>query len=167
MRPWTVLVLLGAAMLGLSAVGAGTEVAGGASIAAAAHIGGIAFAGLYMRTPPAASIERLRQRISPAPDYPQDETPRAIPRTLPRSRSTAQQRDDVDEIVAKSNAVAAQQPQPMHRALAAQLPAVREEPVGELDRVLDKISLEGLESLTPAERAVLDEMARRLRDEGR
>jgi membrane associated rhomboid family serine protease len=167
MRPWTVLVLLGAAMLGLSAMGAGAEVAGGASIAAAAHIGGIAFAWLYMRTPPAASIERLRQRISPAPDYPQDETPRAIPRTLPRSRSTAQQRDDVDEIVAKSNAVAAQQPQPMHRALVAPLAPVREEPVGELDRVLDKISLEGLESLTPAERAVLDEMARRLRDEGR
>jgi hypothetical protein len=167
MRPWTVLVLLGAAMLGLSAAGAGADVAGGAPIAAAAHVGGIAFAWLYMRTPPAASIERLRQRISPAPDYPQDETPRAIPRTLPRSRSTAQQRDDVDEIVAKSNAVAAQQPQPMRRALAAPLASVHEEPVGELDRVLDKISLEGLESLTPAERAVLDEMARRLRDEGR
>jgi hypothetical protein len=55
----------------------------------------------------------------------------------------------------------------MHRALSAPLPPVREEPVGELDRVLDKISLQGLESLTPAERAVLDEMARRLRDEER
>jgi len=72
-------------------------VAGGERIAYAAHIGGIAFAWLYMRTPPAASIERLRQRISPAPDYPQDETPRAIPRTLPRART---QRDEVDEIVA-------------------------------------------------------------------
>jgi len=38
----------------------------------------------------------------------------------------------------------------------------REERVAELDRVLDKISQEGLDSLTPAERAVLDEMARRL-----
>ena len=34
-----------------------------------------------------------------------------------------------------------------------------------VDRVLDKISLQGMESLTPTERAVLDEMARQLRDE--
>jgi hypothetical protein len=117
-----------------------------------------------MRTPPAASIERFRQRISPAPDYSQDETPRAIPRTLPRTRSNTQ-RDDVDEIVAKSKAVAAQQPRPATRALVAPVPPPREEGVAELDRVLDKISLEGLESLTPAERAVLDAMAKRLRGE--
>jgi hypothetical protein len=44
----------------------------------------------------------------------------------------------------------------------------REERVDELDRVLDKISREGLGSLTPAERTVLDEMAKRLRgEEGR
>jgi rhomboid family protein len=165
MRPWTVLMLLGGLMLGLGAVGAGAAVAGGAPIAYLAHVGGIAFAWLYMRTPPAASIERFRQRISPAPDYPQDETPRAIPRTLPRSR-TGTQRDDVDEIVAKSKAVAAQQPRPMTRLVATPAPRPREEGVAELDRVLDKISLEGLDSLTAAERAVLDEMARRLRKEG-
>ena len=114
MRPWTMIVLLGGAILALGTIGAGAEVAGGARIAYAAHVGGIAFAWLYMRTPPAASIERLRQRISPAPDYPHDETPRAIPRTLPRART---QRDDVDEIVAKSKAVAAQQQQrPQARA---------------------------------------------------
>jgi membrane associated rhomboid family serine protease len=163
MRPWTVLVLLGSTILITGAFAAGATVAGGERIAYLAHIGGIAFAWLYMRTPPAASIERFRQRISPAPDYPQDETPRAIPRTLPRTRNSAQ-RDDVDEIVAKSKAVAAQQPRPMTRALVAPVPP-REDRVAELDRVLDKISLEGLESLTPAERAVLDEMARRLRGE--
>jgi hypothetical protein len=38
--------------------------------------------------------------------------------------------------------------------------------VAELDRVLDKISLEGIDSLTSDERAVLDEHARRLRGEG-
>src|SRR5215208_542381 len=163
MRPWTVLMLLGGAILVMGAIDAGAEVAGGARIAYLAHIGGIAFAWLYMRTPPAASIERLRQRISPAPDYPHDETPRAIPRTLPRARGNTQ-RDDVDEIVAKSKAVAAQQPRPMTRTLAAPVPP-REEGVAELDRVLDKISLEGLESLRPAERAVLDDMAKRLRGE--
>ena len=162
-RPWTATVLLGGVILALGAVGAGAPDAGGERIAYAAHIGGIAFAWLYMRTPPAASIERLRQRISPAPDYPQDETPRAIPRTLPRART---QRDEVDEIVAKSKAVAAQQ-RPAARAVAAPLPATREDDAAELDRVLDKISLGGLESLTAAERAVLDETAKRLRGEGR
>ncbi|HEX7978845.1 MAG TPA: rhomboid family intramembrane serine protease, partial [Gemmatimonadaceae bacterium] len=101
MRPWTVLVLLGALILGVGAMGAGAEVAGGVRIAYLAHMGGIAFAWLYMRTPPAASIERLRQRISPAPDYPNEVPPRAIPRTLPRQRDGGQ-REEVDEIVAKS-----------------------------------------------------------------
>ena len=164
MRPWSVLMLLGSAILVSGAIDAGAAVAGGERIAYVAHVGGIAFAWLYMRTPPAASIERFRQRISPAPDYAQDETPRAIPRTLPRTRTNTQ-RDDVDEIVAKSKAVAAQQqPRPMARALVVPVPP-REEGVAELDRVLDKISLEGLESLTPAERAVLDAMAKRLREE--
>jgi membrane associated rhomboid family serine protease len=162
-RSWTAIVLLGGAMLALGAVGAGAPVAGGAQIAYAAHIGGIAFAWLYMRTPPAASIERLRQRISPAPDYPQDETPRAIPRTLPRARA---QRDEVDEIVAKSKAVAAQQQRPVTRATTTAVPARHVDEVAELDRVLDKISSRGLESLTAAERAVLDDSARRLRGEG-
>ena len=162
-RPWTVLMLLGGAILVSGAFGAGAPIAGGERIAYVAHVGGIAFAWLYMRTPPAASIERFRQRISPAPDYPQDETPRAIPRTLPRSRTNTQ-RDDVDEIVAKSKAVAAQQPRPLTRAIVAPAPP-REERVAELDRVLDKISVEGLESLTPAERAMLDDMAKRLRSE--
>ena len=165
MRPWTVLMLLGGAILVMGTIDAGAQVAGGARIAYLAHVGGIAFAWLYMRTPPAASIERLRQRISPAPDYPHDETPRAIPRTLPRARSGTQ-RDDVDEIVAKSKAVAAQQQRPMTRALVTPVQTPREERVAELDRVLDKISLEGLESLTAAEHAVLDEMAKRLREDG-
>jgi hypothetical protein len=164
MRPWMAVVLLGAAIMTLGVIGAGAPVAGGVRMAYAAHVGGIAFAWLYMRTPPAASIERLRQRISPAPDYPQDETPRAIPRTLPRARA---QRDDVDEIVAKSKAVAAQQQRPVTRTLATPASGTRGEGAAELDRVLDKISLEGVGSLTPAERAVLDETARRLRAEGR
>jgi membrane associated rhomboid family serine protease len=156
-RSWTAIVLLGT-------IGAGTPVAGGERIAYAAHIGGIAFAWLYMRTPPAASIERLRQRISPAPDYPHDETPRAIPRTLPRART---QRDEVDEIVAKSKAVAAQQQRPAARTVATPMPISHADDATELDRVLDKISLQGLESLTAAERAVLDDSAKRLRGEGR
>jgi hypothetical protein len=41
----------------------------------------------------------------------------------------------------------------------------KEPHTADLDRVLDKISAAGIESLSPADRAVLDEMARRLRGE--
>src|SRR5215208_1973861 len=138
MRPWSMQMLLGGAILVSGAWGAGTAVAGGERIAYIAHVGGIAFAWLYMRTPPAASIERLRQRISPAPDYPHDETPRAIPRTLPRARGNTQ-RDDVDEIVAKSKAVAAQQQRPITRALVTPVQTPREERVAELDEMAKRL----------------------------
>ena len=88
--------------------------------------------------------------------------PRAIPRTLPRARA---QRDEVDEIVAKSKAVASRK-RPPARAMVAPVHTPGEARVAELDRVLDKISSDGLESLTNDERAMLDEMARQLRGEG-
>jgi membrane associated rhomboid family serine protease len=161
MRAWTMVMLFATATLALGVAGA-TEAAGSAAgIAYLAHLGGLAFSWLYLRTPPGASIERLRQRISPAPDY-NDEPPRAIPRTLPRARA---QRDEVDEVVAKSKAIAAQK-RPSGRAVVTPVRTSRELRAEEVDRVLDKISSEGLESLTEDERTVLDEMARRLRGEG-
>ena len=127
-----------------------------------AHAGGFAFAWLYFRAPPAASLDRLRQRISPAPDYQDEVPPRAIPRTLPRART---QRDEVDEIVAKSKAVASQN-RPTTRTVAT-APRRRDDArIAELDRLLDKISSTGLESLSMEERAVLDSSAKRLRGEG-
>jgi membrane associated rhomboid family serine protease len=167
-RAWTVVLLFAVANMALGMVGAG-DVPGGDRVVYLAHLGGLAFGWLYFRTPPAASIERLRQRISPAPDYQDEVPPRAVPKTLPRQRGGVQ-RDEVDEVVAKSNAIAAQQQpgqpkQPMARAAHA-LPPVTETRRTELDRVLDKISAGGLASLSAADRAVLDEMARRLRDEG-
>lgn len=154
-------LLLSVALLAIGIMSAADAGAGSDRMVYLAHLGGLAFGWLYLRTPPAASIERLRQRISPAPDYPDEAPPRAIPRTLPRQRA---QRDEVDEIVAKSKAVAAQHP-------AARATATPSRPSGdvrtaELDRVLDKISSHGIASLTSEERAVLDAMARRLRGEG-
>jgi membrane associated rhomboid family serine protease len=161
MRAWTMVMLFAVANLALGVAGA-TEVGGStAGVTYLAHAGGMAFGWLYLRTPPGASIERLRQRISPAPDY-QDEPPRAIPRTLPRARA---QRDEVDEIVAKSKAIAAQK-RPTPRTMVTPARTSRELRAEELNRVLDKISSAGFESLTEDERAVLDDMARRLRTEG-
>ena len=160
-RAWTLVLLLLAANLAAGMQGTSSPAAGGNGWIYLAHLGGLAFGWLYFRTPPAASLDRLRQRISPAPDY-QDETPpRAIPRTLPRART---ERDDVDEIVAKSKAVVARK-RPGARAGVTPVRSSHEAYAAELDRVLDKISSSGLESLSGDERAVLDEMARRLRGE--
>lgn len=158
-RAWAVIVFFAIANLTL---GSTETAAAGDRLLYLAHFGGLAFGWLYFRTPPAASIERLRQRISPAPDEQNETPPRAIPRTMPRQRA---QRDEVDEIVAKSNAVAAQRPGV--RALLASSRASGEFRTAELDRVLDKISAAGLESLTTDERALLDAVAKRLRGENR
>ena len=162
MRAWAIGALLIAANLALGIVGPEDPASGAKGWIYLAHAGGLAFGWLYFRTPPAASLDRLRQRISPAPDYPDEAPPRAIPRTLPRART---QRDEVDEIVAKSKAVANQN-RPVTRVLTA-APRRREDArVAELDRLLDKISSAGLESLSVEERALLDESAKRLRGEG-
>jgi membrane associated rhomboid family serine protease len=160
-RAWTMLALFAIANLGLGMLDAGAAT-GGDRVVYLAHLGGLAFGWLYFRTPPAASIERLRQRISPAPDYQDEAPPRAIPRTLPRQRA---QRDEVDEIVAKSKAIAAQQ-RPVARVVLDPMRISLEAHAAELNRVLDKISSKGLASLTPDERTLLDETAKRLRGEG-
>ena len=161
MRAWALVLLLLAANLAAGILGSSDPGTGGSGWVYLAHLGGLAFGWLYFRTPPAASLDRLRQRISPAPDYQDEAPPRAIPRTLPRARA---QRDEVDEIVAKSKAVAAQK-RPSARAVVTPVRTSREARAAELDRVLDKISSSGLESLSSDERAVLDEMARRLNNE--
>jgi membrane associated rhomboid family serine protease len=128
-----------------------------------AHLGGLAFAFMYLRTT-SGSIERLRQRMSQVPDI-TDEPPRAIPRTHPR-RSDQRDRDrdrergqEIDEIVARSNAMVAKRPSGV--PTLARKPVER--PSDELDLVLDKISEQGLESLTRDERKLLEEFSRKLR----
>lgn len=128
---------------------------GGTDVAYFAHLGGFIVAWLYMRTPPSVSIEQLRQRISQVPDT--EDPPRAIPRALPRSRERV---EEVDEIVAKSKAIAAKRPTAVTPARKA---APRDLKAEDVNRVLDKISAEGLDSLTSEERAILEEMSRRLR----
>jgi len=131
---------------------------GGDGVAYFAHLGGMAFSFLYLKKPQHVSIEQLRKSVSPAPDVGDDMSPRAAPRT-PRAR----QRDEVDEIVAQSRAAVAKRP-------AKMTPPKRAEPQRdtrgeEMDRVLDKISRQGIESLTASERKLLEERSRELRKE--
>ncbi len=137
-------------VMGLLATAGGA----GANIAYFAHVGGVVAAYAYMRMSASGAMDNVRQRVANLPDA--DEPPRAIPRTLPRSRDRV---DEVDDIVAKSKAIAAKRP-------AALTPRARrqEAKADELNRVLDKISEQGIESLTSDERRVLEDMSKKLRD---
>lgn len=126
----------------------------GSQVAYMAHLGGLAFAWFYLRTPSAQSLDRLRQRISPVADLP-DETPRAVPRSMPRPRERT---NASDEAVAKSKAVVAKRP-----AAPPAVRAAKDAKADALDHVLDKISATGIESLTSEERRLLEEMSKRLR----
>lgn len=132
--------------------------ASGSSVAYTAHLGGLAFAWFYLRTPSAQSLDRLRQRISPVADTP-DEPPRAIPRSAPRPRERTNDRGSAsDEAVAKSKAVVVKRHAPQA------LPRSVNDPRAEaLNLVLDKISATGIKSLTSDERRLLDDVSRTLR----
>jgi len=121
----------------------------------AAHIGGMLAGWLYLRTPNAQSLDRLRRRIAPAPDY-GDEPPRPVPKSSSRPRDR-----DVDEIVAQSKAAVARvRPAPQPSATTATITPV---PATAFDAVLDKIAAEGMGALTSAEKLLLEEWSKKLR----
>jgi membrane associated rhomboid family serine protease len=122
-----------------------------------AHAGGLAAGWLYLRMTAAVDLGRLRRGVSPVPDEPEDATPRAVPRAFPRSR--ARERDNIDDVVARSNAtVAKSSPPPRETRAPHDRPA-------SLDQLLDKISAHGIGSLTPEERKLLSEESKRRRAE--
>jgi len=148
---WLVTMLIGITM----AVGV-TATWPGSGVTYLTNLGGIVAAWLFLRASPGAGIDRLRQRVSSVPDVP-DEPPRAVPRSLPRSKDRAR---DVDDIVAQSQ-------QALSRQRSVQSNPVDPRPAdqSDLDRVLDKISQLGLDSLTADERRVLEERSRELRND--
>jgi membrane associated rhomboid family serine protease len=127
-------------------------------VAYLAHVGGLFFAWLYFMRPAAPAVERLRARVAPAPDL-GDEPPRPVPRSLPRPRERS---SEVDEVVEQSKALTVNKPP--RPAPARQRPVVSASTHREaLDLVLDKISEQGLDSLTLDERRLLEEMSRTFR----
>jgi membrane associated rhomboid family serine protease len=128
---------------------------GANGVAYFAHLGGFVFAFLYLKKPQHVGIDQLRQRVSPAPDVGDDISPRPSQRS-----SRTRHRDEVDDIVAQSKAAVAKRP----RVAAGKRNEPRDPKAEELDRVLDKISRQGLASLTAVERKLLEEMSRELRD---
>jgi membrane associated rhomboid family serine protease len=151
MRAWTTVWTL----IGVN-IGTGIYLSGnsGLRFAYLVHLAGAIGGWAFMRTPGAPSLEQLRQRVSRVPDA--EEPPRPIPRSQPRGR----ERDDTDEIVQRSRALLSRQTTAPRSSGAKPGGATREE----LNRVLDKISALGIESLTAEERRTLEDMARLLRD---
>jgi rhomboid family protein len=150
MRVRTLVIGLFVFNLTLGIIGTGDA---GTNVAYFAHVGGVLAAYVYVRMAASSGIDQVRQRVANLPDA--DEPPRAIPRNLPRR----ERGDEVDDIVAKSKAIIA-------KRTVALTPTSRrrEAKAEELNRVLDKISERGIESLTTDERKVLEEMSRKLRD---
>src|SRR6478609_9364701 len=144
---------LAAGMFGFNLVLGLIGTTDGANVAYFAHIGGAIVAYIYIRMAATTSIDQVRQRVANLPDA--DEPPRAIPRNLPRR----ERGDEVDDIVAKSKAIAS-------KRVASLTPTSRrrEAKAEELNRVLDKISEQGIDSLTSDERKVLEDVSRLLRD---
>jgi membrane associated rhomboid family serine protease len=147
----------------------------GSQIAYLAHLGGVVFALVWLLWPTGPSVERVRQRVSSTPDL-GDELPRAVPRGGPaRPRDAGAPRSEADDAVARSQALTAPPPNPpAPPPRVVRSPTPRPRPVvaavapapgaTDVDAVLDKISREGMGSLTADERRVLEETARKLRD---
>jgi membrane associated rhomboid family serine protease len=126
-----------------------------------AHLGGLGTAWVFARATSVLFVERFRDGVSAMPDEPpEDQPPRAVPKTLPRSRA---QRETIDDVVTRSNADIARQ---RSTAREAKTPAGEAAPTvpPTIDAILDKIGTAGLDALSAEERRVLDEHSRRLRD---
>jgi membrane associated rhomboid family serine protease len=143
-----------AGLVGVNLVSGVLSRGAGGGVAYLAHVGGLAAGWLYLRSASVTGIDRLRQRVSQVPDVP-DEPPRAIPRSLPRGRERVR---EVDDIVARSQAALARRP-----ASTVPTPAKEADRLTDLNAVLDKISEEGIDSLTADERRLLEEKSRELR----
>jgi len=123
-----------------------------------AHAGGMGFGWLFLKLYSLGGLDRVRGWVSSVPDESED-----MPRAVPRSRSSMRDRArGVDEVVARSNAVVLRESKPLAHVPRQETP---KEYAARVNRVLDKISSQGIESLTRDERRLLEDMSRKLRDE--
>jgi membrane associated rhomboid family serine protease len=124
------------------------------------HLGGLAFGWIYLRMSSFGGLDNFRRWVSPVPDEPEDGF-RAVPKVKPSNRQQSDRGgSEVDEVVAKSNAIVTR---PARSALLPRAEDSRQRSAERLDVVLDKISKQGIESLTNEEVKLLEEMSRKLR----
>jgi membrane associated rhomboid family serine protease len=118
-----------------------------------AHLGGLAFGWLFLNAG-ALGGGSVRKWVTAIPDEP-DGMPRAIPRTRIGGK---RQLEGIDALISEENSIALDS----ERETAVRLEAERAR-AAKLNLVLDKISRQGLGSLTRDERSLLDETSRKLR----
>lgn len=121
-----------------------------------AHLGGLVTGWVYLKATHTFASDGLKASVAAAPDV-SDDLPRAVPRSLPRVREKLQ---EIDEIIARSKTAVAKR---VAAVPPAPKPLVSPTVRAELDHVLDKISRDGLDSLSVDERRLLEEMSKRLR----
>jgi membrane associated rhomboid family serine protease len=128
-------------------------------VAYLAHLGGLGAGWLYLRTSAAVNLASVRRHVEPVPDLPEEDLPRAVPKShrAPRGR-------DADDAVARSKAVTSRR-RTVTRTKPEDTPAPVKGDAATLNRVLDKISAEGLDSLTVDERQLLDDESKRRRQD--
>jgi membrane associated rhomboid family serine protease len=123
-----------------------------------AHVGGMAFGWIFLKLYAVGGINRVRGWVSAVPDETDD-----MPRAVPRNRSPMRDRaSGVDEVVERSNAVVLRETKPIQHVPKQES---SKEYAAKVNRVLDKISQFGIESLTRDERRLLEDMSRKLRQE--
>ena len=123
-----------------------------------AHVGGMAFGWIFLKLYSVGGINRVRGWVSAVPEESED-MPRAVPRNRPPMRDRS---GGVDEVIECSNAVVVRESKPIQHVPKQESP---KEYAAKVNRVLDKISQFGIESLTRDERRLLEEMSRKLRQE--
>jgi membrane associated rhomboid family serine protease len=144
-----------AAMIGMNIIFA---LSPGSGIDWTAHVGGMGFGWLFLKLYSLGGLDRVRGWVSSVPDESED-----MPRAVPRTRSSMRDRSrGIDEVVARSNAVVLRESKPLAHVPKQE---TAKEHAARVNRVLDKISQQGMESLTTDERRLLEDLSRKLRDE--
>ena len=152
---WVVAILIAVNLF----VGIGTEIGTGAAYLA--HAGGLLTGWAYLRMAGSMDLDRLRQRVAPVADEPDDMPHPIPPRALPRQRSERDPRE-VDEIVQQSQAAIAERTaNTAEQSIAGQNDAISRR---ELNALLDKISAQGIDALSHSERTRLEDAARKLKN---
>jgi membrane associated rhomboid family serine protease len=135
-----------------------------------AHLGGLFTGWLLVRLPSARKLGTWQDRFNQAPELPEDETPRAVPRSAMRPPRSSEATDAADDVVARSNALVQRRPP----SASVQRPAVTatvapaQSATEELNTLLDKMSNGGGRAgLTSREQERLQELSEILRSQGR
>ena len=135
-----------------------------------AHIGGLFAGWLLVRLPSARKLGAWPDRFNQVPELPEEDTPRAVPRSAVRPPRSGEALDAADDVVARSNALVQRRPPsaaPQRPAVTATV-APTQTASEELNMLLDKMSNGGgRDSLTAREQARLQELSDILRGQTR